>query len=110
MTTSDKRSSERRDCYIEAHYESPNLSLNVVVRNISNGGCFIVSPFLDTPGTTGMVFLNLPQKRTPVAIPAKVVYTRDDTIISSGMGIKFLLNTSDDLLKINNVLQAIKKQ
>lgn len=105
MSFSERRSEERKSCYIEAHYESPTLSLNVVVKNISSGGCFINTPFLDIVGTSCMLFLNLPGKKNPVAIPSKVVYTRDDSINNSGMGIKFLCNSAQSILNINEVLK-----
>ncbi len=108
MTTAEKRSEERKDCFLEAHYESPTLSLNVVVRNISSGGCFISTPYLDMIGTSGMLFLNSGSQKRPVAIPSKVVYTRDDSINSAGMGIKFLHHSSEDILKINDILKQLE--
>jgi len=107
MNSIERRGSERRRCYIEAHYESPNLSMNVVLTNISDGGCFIISPFLDTPGTPGMIHLNLPRRDTHVVLPTKVVYTKDDTLNSSGMGIKFLYNSPEVIENIKKILQNI---
>ncbi|MCX7944800.1 MAG: PilZ domain-containing protein [Deltaproteobacteria bacterium] len=104
----ERRKEERKSCYIEAHYESPTLSLNVVVRNISSGGCFINTPYLDIVGTCGMLFLNLPQKRGTIAIPSKVIYTRDRDIDNSGMGIKFLYYSSDDILRIKEILNELE--
>lgn len=108
MTTAEKRSEERKNCNLEAHYESPTLSLNVVVRNISSGGCFINTPYLDIVGTSGMLFLNIAKQQRPVAIPSKVVYIRDDNIFNSGMGIKFLYHKSEDLLKVKEILNRIE--
>ncbi|MCX7958316.1 MAG: PilZ domain-containing protein [Deltaproteobacteria bacterium] len=108
MTTAEKRSEERKACYLEAHYESPTLSLNVVVRNISSGGCFINTPYLDIIGTSGMLFLSMSGLKRPVAIPAKVVYTRDDSIDNAGMGIKFLHHSSEDILKMNDILKQLE--
>lgn len=104
MVLKEKREEERKECYIEAHYESPNLSLNVVVKNISGGGCFINTPYLDIVGTSGMLFLNTDKNNRPIAIPSKVIYTKDDNINNSGMGIKFLYHSSDDILKIKEIL------
>ncbi|MGB9599701.1 MAG: PilZ domain-containing protein [Myxococcota bacterium] len=107
MTSYEKRQEERKKCYIEAHYESPNLSLNVVIKNISGGGCFINTPYLDIVGTSGMLFLKTDKEKGPIAIPSRVVYTRDDDITNAGMGVKFVYNSSDDILRIKDILREI---
>lgn len=109
MTTIERRSEGRIECNIEAHYESPTLSLNVVVKNMSSGGCFIHTPYLDIVGTSATLFIKLNNQPTSIAIPAKVVYTRDDSINSAGMGIKFLPQSAEDILKVTEVLRILKK-
>ena len=107
MNKIERRGFERKNCYIEAKYESPNLSLNVVLSNISEGGCFILSPFLDTPGTSGALFLRFPKMNEPVVLLTKVVYTKDDTISSSGMGIKFIYNSPEVVERMKQILQSM---
>lgn len=104
MVIYEKRRFERKDCWLEAHYESPTLSLKAVVKNISCGGCFINTPYLDTIGTSGMIFIKPPYGRSPIAIPTRVVYTRDDTVESSGMGIKFQFYHPEDIIKITHIM------
>lgn len=107
MTIYEKRRFERKGCCLEVHYESPTLSLKAVVKNISQGGCFINTPYLDTIGTSGMIFIKPPCERSPIAIPTKVVYTKDDTIESSGMGIKFQFYHPEDIVKITQLIARI---
>ncbi len=109
MATLEKRQFERKSCYVEAHYESPTLSLNVVIKNISPGGCFINTPYLDTIGTSGMIFIKLPHDRSPIGLLAKVVYTKDDSLTGSGMGLKFQFYRAEDILKINQIINQIEK-
>jgi len=107
MTTLEKRSEERKICNIEAHYESPNLSLNVVIKNISGGGCFINTQYLDVVGTGGMLFIYLSEQKRSLTIPFRVVYTRDDNVANSGMGVRFLFNTSEDILGVKEILKKL---
>ena len=74
----------------EGFWSSTRRMLFAKGNNLSVHGVFLVSPAPEQPGTKGTLWLQLPNHPTMLRIPAKVIWTNENTYRGPlGMGLSF---------------------
>ena len=79
----------------QVHYISEHLSITEETRDISLGGIFINTGFLDPVGTAAVLRIHLPEQDELLVTPGVVRWTtldREETseVLGAGMGLEFV--------------------
>jgi CheY-like chemotaxis protein len=108
----ERRNQERVPACILAHYASETMTLQGVLSNLSNGGIFIESRFLDPAGSKTIISFNTYSSLGILKIKGRVVHTvinaSDNLKFTSGMGIHFEDLSGPRLEWVNNYCQTFK--
>jgi len=83
----EKRSAQRVPVRLTACYRSQAATIEGLVTDLSRGGMFLSSAFLDAPGTSGVIEVALPGQGPPLCLRGEVVRVASKP--EPGMGIRF---------------------
>jgi len=85
----DQRRFSRVRVHFSARYASPNLNLEGHVTDVSPDGLFFCSDYLDDQGEVARVWVDLPDRATPLELRGEVRWVNDSPH-AGGMGIRFI--------------------
>lgn len=104
-SSADQRRAPRIPVDLPVRYRSGNVSLDGRAGDLSQDGCFFLTPFLDDVAGEVEIEIDLPDADAPVTVGGEVRWI-DDRPLHAGMGIRFThVPLRERLLLANYVLQ-----
>jgi uncharacterized protein (TIGR02266 family) len=104
-TVQEKRKHPRVPVNLPAVYRSVNLTTDVYVSNISQGGAFVACPSVDGIGTHAELLVSIPGRADPLRLVGTVTWVHR-MHPRPGMGITFAQLARDQRLALANFLIA----
>ena len=97
QTDSNRREHQRFDTDFTIHFSSDNLEFSGTAeyrsgkaKNLSRGGLFIRSDYLDLPGTKIKLQIPVPNTKEKLHLEAEVSWIDDAPPLGPGMGIELI--------------------
>jgi len=109
VTWEEKRVQPRLAVSWKASVDDGQGAMNVMVKDVSQGGAFVVSKN-PLPLKTRLAITLQPAAREPLALNAEVIWSNinvpADKVINRGMGIRFIDNDESDRNRLNQLIAA----
>lgn len=96
----EKRRVARGRVALPARYTSANMTLEGEVTDVSPEGVFFCSDFLDQPGESAAITVELPTRTAPLQVRVEVRWV-SDTAHGGGMGLRFTGASLQDRLALS---------
>jgi hypothetical protein len=101
----DQRRASRVRVHFSARYASTNLNLEGHVTDVSADGLFFCSDYLDDQGEVARVWLDVPDRSSPLELRGEVRWV-NDAPHAGGMGIKFMDVSLEDRALLSTLTTA----